>query len=195
MAEKNIKSRIIHKHDTDANWQLAVNFIPKQGEIIVYDIDENYAYERIKIGDGEKNVNALPFVDDALRTDLLTQIEEVDGKISAVSELVGDTKVSDQIAEAIANLSGTPKLTNVSILAANWSGDSNPWSQVVTMNGVTVNSKIDLQPTAIQIVELQNSDIAFMAENNDGIVTIYAIGDKPIKDYTIQALITEVVVL
>ncbi len=39
MAEKNIKTRIIHKHDTEANWNLAVNFIPKQGELIVYDKD------------------------------------------------------------------------------------------------------------------------------------------------------------
>ena len=61
MTEKNIKSRITHKHDTEANWQLAVNFIPKQGEIIVYDVDENYSYSRFKIGDGILNVNDLPF--------------------------------------------------------------------------------------------------------------------------------------
>lgn len=61
MTEKNIKSRITHKHDTEANWQLAVNFIPKQGEIIVYDVDENYSYSRFKIGNGILNVNDLPF--------------------------------------------------------------------------------------------------------------------------------------
>jgi hypothetical protein len=31
--------------------------------LIVYDKDENYSYERMKIGDGEKTVNALPFID------------------------------------------------------------------------------------------------------------------------------------
>lgn len=61
MTEKNIKSRITHKHDTEANWQLAVNFIPKQGEIIVYDVDKNYSYSRFKIGNGILNVNDLPF--------------------------------------------------------------------------------------------------------------------------------------
>lgn len=59
--EKNIKTRIIHKHDTEANWKLATNFTPKQGEIIVYDKDNNYEYERFKIGDGVTNVNNLPF--------------------------------------------------------------------------------------------------------------------------------------
>ena len=62
MAEKNFNNvRIVNKHDTETNWQKATGFIPKQGELIVYDIDENYDYERIKIGDGVQNVNDLPF--------------------------------------------------------------------------------------------------------------------------------------
>jgi hypothetical protein len=101
MAEKNLKARIVHKHDIEANWLLATGFTPRQGEIIVYDIDENYNYERIKIGDGSNNVNALPFVDDALRTELLAQINAVDDKVDAVSALVGDTAVSAQISSAI----------------------------------------------------------------------------------------------
>ena len=64
MTEKQIKSRIVHKHDIEANWKLAVNFTPKQGEIIVYDVDENYSYERIKVGDGAQNINDLPFATD-----------------------------------------------------------------------------------------------------------------------------------
>lgn len=70
MAEKTLKSRIIHKHDTAANWLKGTNFIPKQGEIIVYDVDENYNYERFKIGDGKTAVNSLPFADGALREDM-----------------------------------------------------------------------------------------------------------------------------
>lgn len=61
MAEKNLNSRIIHKHDTEGNWNKATNFIPKQGEIIIYDIDSTYDYERFKIGDGATVVSNLPF--------------------------------------------------------------------------------------------------------------------------------------
>ena len=57
-----IKSRIQQKHDIELNWKKAINFIPKQGEIIVYDKDENFSYERFKIGDGETKVNDLPFL-------------------------------------------------------------------------------------------------------------------------------------
>ena len=61
MAEKKINGRIINKHDIEANWLKAENFVPMKAEIIVYDKDENYDYERIKIGDGVTNVNDLPF--------------------------------------------------------------------------------------------------------------------------------------
>lgn len=94
VAEKNLKARIVHKHDLEANWLLATGFTPKQGEIIVYDIDEAHPYERIKIGDGVQNVNSLPFADDALRV-------ELESEISEVSALVGDTSVSEQINTAL----------------------------------------------------------------------------------------------
>ena len=61
MSEKKINSRFINKHDTEAHWILAENFIPMAGEIIIYDRDENYNYERFKIGDGVTLVNELPF--------------------------------------------------------------------------------------------------------------------------------------
>lgn len=61
MSEKNINTRVINKHDIEANWKKATTFIPKQGELIVYDIDNTYSYERFKIGDGKTLVNNLTF--------------------------------------------------------------------------------------------------------------------------------------
>lgn len=61
MAEKQINGRIIQKHDSEANWKKATNFIPKAGEIIIYDTDETHNYCRIKIGDGSTLINNLPF--------------------------------------------------------------------------------------------------------------------------------------
>lgn len=63
MSEKNtLRTRLVNKHDIEANWLKAINFTPLQGELIVYDADENYNYERIKMGDGVTNVNELPFI-------------------------------------------------------------------------------------------------------------------------------------
>lgn len=86
MSERNLFSRIVHKHDIESNWDSS-DFIPKQGELIVYDADENYNYERIKIGDGTTSVESLPFVDDDVK--------------SLINTLVGDIPVSEQIESSI----------------------------------------------------------------------------------------------
>ena len=88
-----------------------------------------------------------------------------------------------------------PKLTSVTMLAANWGGNNNPYSQVVACSGVNVNSKLDLQPTPEQIVELQDAEVSLMLTNTNGSVTAWAIGGKPTKDYTMDVLITEVTVV
>lgn len=63
MAEpKNIKTRIIHKHATAAVWDTKTSFVPLQAELIIYDADSTYNYERYKIGDGKTPVTQLPFV-------------------------------------------------------------------------------------------------------------------------------------
>lgn len=66
MAEKELKARIVHKHDTEANWSKAENFIPKKGEIIIYDAEGINGVPRFKIGNGEDNVNQLSFAGDSV---------------------------------------------------------------------------------------------------------------------------------
>ena len=77
--EKTMKARVQHKHDIEVNWLKATNFIPLTSEIIVYDPDENYDYPRIKIGDGETNINDLPFVtkDFAKISDIPTKPQDI----------------------------------------------------------------------------------------------------------------------
>lgn len=66
LSSKTINGRIIQKHDTAANWAKAQSFIPKLGEIIIYDADQNNPQVRIKIGDGATNVNQLSFVEEII---------------------------------------------------------------------------------------------------------------------------------
>ena len=61
--EKVIKTRIQLKNDTEANWNKAINFIAKQGEIIIYSADESHPFSRLKVGDGNTTVTTLPFID------------------------------------------------------------------------------------------------------------------------------------
>lgn len=83
MSEKKIAGRIVQKHDLEANWLKATNFIPKKGEIVVYDIDENYTYERLKIGDGKTVVSNLPFY-------LQDEIEDIRAALAEKVEVTFD---------------------------------------------------------------------------------------------------------
>lgn len=69
------------------------------------------------------------------------------------------------------------------------------YKQVVTVDGavITPNSKVDLQPEAEDLVVFHEKDLAFVAENEDGIITVYCIGQKPKHTYTIPVTVTEVV--
>lgn len=66
MAEKILKARVQMKTDTEENWLKATNFIPKNGEIIIYAIDATHSYQRVKVGDGTTLVNSLPFINEAI---------------------------------------------------------------------------------------------------------------------------------
>lgn len=66
------------QHDTEENWQKAVNFVPPSGMLIIYDPDATHDEHRMKIGDGVTNVNSLPFfAADATTIDAITS-EEID---------------------------------------------------------------------------------------------------------------------
>ena len=85
-----------------------------------------------------------------------------------------------------------PRIANVELAAGAWVGSSEPYSQQVNISTVTASSKVDLQPTAHQIVSLQNSETSLMIENNGGTLICYAIGNKPTVNYTMQVLVQEV---
>ena len=80
MANKTIKTRIVNKHDVETNWAKAVNFIPKKGEIIVYDKDDNHSCPRFKVGDGQTVVSSLPFTTDVLGKTVFESDEFIQGE-------------------------------------------------------------------------------------------------------------------
>ena len=57
---------------------------------------------------------------------------------------------------------------------------------------MTENSKVDLLPSIEQLAIFHEKDLAFVTENVGGTVTVYALGDKPANNYTMQVSITEV---
>ena len=90
------------------------------------------------------------------------------------------------------NVTPVVPASSVTLLAAAWTGNGDAYAQVVELPGVTANTKVDLQPTPEQLEEFHYLTLAFVAENENGVVTVYAIGDKPTSDHTIQTTLTEV---
>ena len=87
------------------------------------------------------------------------------------------------------------KLATVTVLSSAWvSVADSLYSQVVEIEGITEYSKVDLLPSVEQLAIFHNKDVAFVTENEDGVVTVFAIGTKPTNDYTMQVSITEVAV-
>ena len=86
----------------------------------------------------------------------------------------------------------TKTLSSVTLLAANWVGEASPYSQVVEIPGTTIHSKVDLQPDIEQLTIFHEKDLAFVTENDDGVITVFCVGQKPTNDYTMQVTVTEV---
>ena len=77
-------------------------------------------------------------------------------------------------------------------LGTSWTG-TGPYTQVVTINGIESDSKIDLQPDANVINKLMESGTtALYIVNNSGVATAVAIGAAPNSALTIQCTITKI---
>lgn len=97
-----------------------------------------------------------------------------------------------QLQQQINVMKGNSRIVEIDLPASKWSGGGSFYRQIVTVDGVTQNSQVDLKPDAEQLLIFYDKSLALVAENEGGVVTVYAIGQKPENDYTIQAAITEV---
>ena len=84
------------------------------------------------------------------------------------------------------------KVSTVTLKADAWVSNSTIHQQSISLPNVTPYSKIDLNPTPVQLAEFANKGCAFVVENKNKVVTVYCIGQKPTSDYTMQVTVTEV---
>ena len=83
-------------------------------------------------------------------------------------------------------------LGSISLTASGWSAEE-PFSQSVTFAGLSAGSLVGLQPTAAQLMALQQAGVtALTAANTDGALTVYALGAAPTADLTLQITVTAI---
>ena len=79
-------------------------------------------------------------------------------------------------------------VASLTIPFSSWSG-SGPWSQVITISGATItaNTKVDLQAGPTALAQLIADGVsALTIENNNGTLTLYALGAVTTADVTVQ---------
>lgn len=70
MSTKKQKTRIQNKHETQEVWDTGTTFVPLPGELIVYDIDAEHDYQRLKIGNTAGSYLAdLPYLNERISDD------------------------------------------------------------------------------------------------------------------------------
>lgn len=73
MTSTTLKTRIKLKNGTPEEWSQATNFSPLKGELIIYNDANN---PKMKVGDGETNINDLPFVNNSVVAADLSDVED-----------------------------------------------------------------------------------------------------------------------
>lgn len=126
-----------------------------------------------------------PFLEVSYNVDTNLYIEKLRATITELHNEVEDLKKN--------GMPSVARISYVELPASGWQGDVSPYRQEVTVPGATENSQVDLTPSVDQLTVFHNKDLAFVAENDGGTITVYAVGQKPENDYTIQVTITEVV--
>lgn len=143
--------------------------------------------DEIESTDDFSALTALITQNQTLRTELLALKAQLEG-------LKGGLEQGGSSGGGGTGGGSSVKIGEATLYAAAWVGEDSPYSQILNVEGVTLNSQVDLKPSVEQMAVFYQKDLTLLTENDGGVVTVYAIGQKPVGDYTLQVSITEVTV-
>lgn len=106
---------------------------------------------------------------------------------TAVDDTVSSSAVKTRSIDKLTELYGV-NTASLTIPYASWTG-SGPYAQTITITGATVTTKtkVDIQPDATAIAQLINDGVtALYIENNNGTLTVYAVGAATTANITVQ---------
>lgn len=161
------KYLVQHRRGTAAQWQQKNTIIPQEGEIVI-EIDEENSLHKLKIGDGVHTYAELAYLQ------------------------AGDEVITQTLAKTL------PRIVTITLDVSQWvevTCETDPnlgyYGQIVALDAITDRSRLDLQPSADMIAEFKDLGLVFVTENKNRTITVYSVGDMPLKSYTLQATIVE----
>lgn len=144
---------------------------PLKGELV---LEYDNGVPRLKIGDGERDFDELEYL--SVDSFILPK------QISVTLYGSEDTDNADK-----------PQWTKETDEEGNFLGR---YKQVVEIDNavITANSKVDLNPTPEMLAIFHEKDVTFVAENDNCVITVYCVGQKPQNTYlNIPVTVTEMV--
>ena len=160
------KYYVCHRRGTAEQWA-STDVKPLAGELVI-EIDNINNLHKLKIGDGEHSYADLAYL------------------------TAGDDVVSQVL----------PRTVTVTLELEKWAEVTSPinprlgyYCQEVIVDAATQYSRLDLHPDADMLAEFQTLNLVFVTENNGGTITVYSVGDMPLKTYTMQATVLETQIL
>lgn len=114
----------------------------------------------------------------------------LEGEIVARKSLEGSIWKPKEV--EVVKYANAPQIDTVTLLASDWIGEDKLYYQIVEIESVTESSQVDLTPDVQQLMVFYEKDLTFVTKNENGVVTVFAIGQKPLNDYCIQVTLTGV---
>lgn len=182
IVQKHLTEEIARAKNEEAALTRATQQINDQVTTAKADITVNS--NSIKTLNGDVNVKGS--VDYKIAQAIALIMDNPDDVINSINELINLVKESTFASSAI-------RKDIITLLADAWVEDGEHFSQVVHINGITKNSKVDLQPTPDLVGKLNDYESQLVAENNNGTIIVWLIGNKFDEDVVVQVTITEVI--
>lgn len=105
------------------------------------------------------------------------------------------SRTAEEVDKAInITLTSVPKRSEITLYVANWivSGDGSYYTHNLTIANSSANTRVDLDPTPEQFINLINEEISMFVANDNGAIKAYSIGGVPSTDMTLAVIVSEV---
>lgn len=156
-------TRIQLKSDTEANWNLVSNFVPLNGEFIIYSADNDHSYCRLKVGDGSTTVGNLPFIDSGTINGEEVEVVKVSDREHFPSPGSPDKLYIDLYTSRIYHYdpyNGYAQLSNFSFNVTKTSASSiSRWSAGTTTTAEVNNNILNIKNGLIPELSYQNFQV------------------------------------